>query len=226
MLSSSEAKVISFEQVSSADYQRAVVRSGYSRRANNELGIPKRNRGKSLENYDATPEFKQSLIDSLAVGSLYLWGNVGTGKTHGAIGVLLDAYAKALDRTGERWIRPAARFVNCGELLGEIKQGFSSGGGEQSKLQELTKLKFFVLDDFGAARFTEFTRELLAELVDKLYLYKTRGAVFTFNLGLAEVAARIDDRTASRLAEMCRVIKLDGDDHRIKKTKQSDTKGR
>lgn len=61
---------------------------------------------------------------------------------------------------------------------------------------------------------------MLAALVDKFYSQNTRGAIFTSNLSLQEIGDRIDDRTASRIAEMCEIIKLDGPDRRLRKVYQ------
>ena len=58
---------------------------------------------------------------------------------------------------------------------------------------------------------------MMSVLINEIYLRKLSGVIISSNLSLDEIGQKIDDRTASRIVEMCEVIKLDGADRRMQK---------
>jgi DNA replication protein DnaC len=72
-----------------------------------------------------------------------------------------------------------------------------------------------VLDDFAAARLTEHSLSMLTQLIDDVYRNKTSAVIINSNYSLEEISMKIDDRTASRIAGMCEVFKLEGKDRRL-----------
>lgn len=136
--------------------------------------------------------------------NIYIHGGVGTGKTH-----IAYALAKKHDEVTQ-W----TRFWNVTELLYEIRRDFNREDGKKADyLLDFSGL--LILDDIGAEKPTEFVAETLYMIVNNRYnnLWPT---IFTSNLSLADLAERIGDRTASRIAEMCQVFNLAGVDRRLK----------
>ncbi len=85
-------------ELSNEAERRSRIADGRSRLARMDLGIPQRFAGKSLVNLDlsrdAIASAKKAITQKQGV---YIWGPVGIGKTHLAIGLLLDWFANRLD---------------------------------------------------------------------------------------------------------------------------------
>jgi len=135
---------------------------------------------------------------------LYIWGGVGTGKTH--ILYAIRAY------WAERLMR--FRIVNVSELFADIKKSF----GTDNVLDVIEEGSYYQgFDDIGTEKDTEWAGEQMYRLVNRFYEHK-KYFVFTSNLSLKELAGRFGeqgDRIASRIAEMCEVIEIKGNDRRV-----------
>jgi DNA replication protein DnaC len=97
-----------------------------------------------------------------------------------------------------------------------MKSTIGSNDSDFAHIKNLLNLDAFVLDDFGASRMTEYAVEMMSVLSNEIYLRKLSGVIISSNLSLDEIGQKIDDRTASRIVEMCQVVKLDGTDRRIR----------
>ena len=75
--------------------------------------------------------------------------------------------------------------------------------------------QFLVMDDLGADRLTDFALEGLYLMIDRWYRRQKKGLVITSNFDLGRIAESVDDRIASRIAGMCEVIHMTGEDRRI-----------
>jgi len=137
---------------------------------------------------------------------LFLCGPCGTGKTHLATGALLAMRAR----------RYKGRFVSAAELLFKFRNSFREGDGPEELMSEYCKSEVLLLDDLGAERPTEFSRETLGLLIDKAYRQESC-LIVTSNCDLNEIAERIDNRTADRLVDMCLAVKLSGESFRRKR---------
>ncbi len=75
-----------------------------------------------------------------------------------------------------------------------------------------------ILDDFGSGRLSDYVKDMLAYIVDQIYLATKPQVIFTSNLSPEQLAESIDDRTTSRICEMCEVVKIDGQDKRLSRS--------
>jgi DNA replication protein DnaC len=138
------------------------------------------------------------------VGSgLYLFGTVGTGKTHIAAGIV-RAYVEAHLRC--RWVNVPAR-------LNEQREGIA-GGNATDTVASLVNCDLLVLDDIGVERPTDWSLETLHVLISQANDCDTP-VVVTSNLTLSQLGKRLDDRIASRLAGMCEPVMIGGPDRRL-----------
>ena len=138
--------------------------------------------------------------------SVYIQGVVGTGKTHVAYALAKKHYE----------INKYTQFWNVTELLFEIKRDFNREENLKKTDNLLSFSGLLFLDDIGAEKPTEFVAETLYMIINNRY-NNTWPTIFTSNLSLAELAERIGDRSASRIAEMCQVFTLTGKDRRLNK---------
>lgn len=83
--------------------------------------------------------------------------------------------------------------------------------GHEEIMERLSMYGVLLLDDLGAEKPSEFSRETLGLIVDRAYREESP-VIVTSNFDFKGLAERIDDRTADRLAELCQAVKLSGSD--------------
>ena len=82
-------------------------------------------------------------------------------------------------------------------------------------LDEYSNAKLLIIDDIGVEKITDWSRQVFYTLIDRRYR-NMKQTIITSNLYLDEISKNIDDRIVSRLIEMGKIIKLDGQDQRLK----------
>ena len=134
---------------------------------------------------------------------LYLWGGVGTGKTHTAAALALQAINKGL----------IVRWVTGSAWLAAIRASFSGAVAPETP-QELASCHLLVIDDLGAEKPSEWAVEQLLMLVNLVY-ERDALVIVTSNLRLRDLNKRLGQRITSRLIELCDPVELTGADRRI-----------
>lgn len=132
--------------------------------------------------------------------SLVLLGGVGTGKTTQAFAAWTHLVRHGVGRP---------EWVTVPDLL----DGLRPGREARVDLPQLQTAGLLLLDDLAAERESEWTTELLYRLLDYRYAWE-RPTIITSNVPPADIAAKLGDRIASRLAGMCRTVVLEGADRR------------
>lgn len=135
---------------------------------------------------------------------MYLWGPIGVGKTY-----TIYAIRKRLEEMGI-----TVMLRTAPELFDEIKDDFNHKDSYNMD-RVLSNRGVVIIDDLGAEKPSEWVQETLYRIVNKRY-EQVLPTFFTSNLELGELSERLGDRVASRIAEMCDVIKLEGEDRRLK----------
>lgn len=135
--------------------------------------------------------------------SLLLAGPTGTGKTHAAFAAL---------RLIAEACRPSDwRAGSTAALLGDLRP--SANRDSEALMTKYCNSTVLFLDDLGAGKSSEWTEEMLYRVIDHRY-NNLLPCIFATNHAPNELAAALGERTASRLAEMCQVLVIDGDDRR------------
>lgn len=175
-------------------------------------GVPAAFRRCGLDTFETrTPDQRRALdaLQSWAKGGrargLYLHGTVGTGKTHLAIGAVLELLAQR---------DLAARYVSARELVLDLREAYSSNAGAESVGTVLRKctegIGALVLDDMAAGKSTEFVGQCIDVLVDRAYCQRRPLLIVTSNLDLAQLGRHLDERIADRLRELCMEVRVSG----------------
>ncbi len=149
------------------------------------------------------------------VNSIYLYGEVGRGKTFAACTI-----SNELLQRGK-----AVRFETVSELLLDLRDSFTAEGvSEKSVLQPLRDAQFLILDELGdLARNRDrtasaFSSSRILTLLDSRWR-TGKPTILTSNLSLDELEKWADDpRIASRIGGMCTVggvFEIEGRDLRV-----------
>lgn len=152
---------------------------------------------------------KATLAMAQTKRGIYLEGGVGCGKTH-----ICWAIKNFLDTTSKT---RKVEFWNVSTLLQEIRNDYDRDGYSKVRPAENiinARRTLLILDDIGAEKATEFAAEMLYRIINHRY-NEMIPTIFTSNLSLGALAEQIGERSASRIAEMCDIIKINGEDRRV-----------
>ena len=175
----------------------------------NEDQIENVNNGVPLRYKDAwIDDVDQKIKDWYVFGKtkekrgLFIYGKCGTGKTH-----TMQALRKKLKLDG---FTPT--FWNSTELSAHFRE--EAKENNQTLNWILDDCKVLMIDDFCAEKYSEFLEECFYRIIN-YYWERMIPIIISSNFSLKEISERIGDRIASRIAGMCTVIEIDGDDKRI-----------
>jgi len=137
------------------------------------------------------------------LGSYYVYGPTGTGKT------ILGAWM-CLDACKVRYLEGKSMDViltKTSELFFDLRRSYSDKSIDQhGYIEQHANTFFWVLDDFGSERPTDWVGDILYLLIDRRY-ENLATTVFTSNHSLDELAqAFADDRIPARIERMCKII--------------------
>lgn len=157
---------------------------------------------------DLTRQALQSRRVTVAITtgpSLLVLGPTGTGKTHQAYGVI-----RGFDALG---VRARWRVTTAADLYARLRP--RHGVDSEAVFDDYAHASLLVVDDFGAAKNTEWTEDVNTRLVNHRY-ERVLPTLFTSNLTPAELADRLGGRVSSRLKEMADRVVLKGSDRRYR----------
>jgi DNA replication protein DnaC len=228
-----------WKQLDSSGAERRVTRcdcvlASRAQRLLDQACIPTRYEHCELCNFDtrfpgANPTMAAALLSAekfvqeypLETTGLLLIGPIGVGKTHLAAGILKELITSK---------GVPCLFGDFRELLKEIQNSYNASvqTTELEVLRPVFETEVLVLDELGAVKPTEWVWDTVSHILNTRYNHKRttiittnfkdlppggagglRGAVREETLG-----DRIGERMRSRLHEMCRVIRMEGDDFR------------
>lgn len=151
---------------------------------------------------------------------LYLTGTTGSGKTHLAYAALAhwclavgvpprDAGHLPAWEGGDR-LNPTVVVARATALFDELRPGSDN---TRQRIVDCQRAALLVIDDLGAEKPSEWTAEKTYEIVDERYAQR-RPVIVTSNVPPGKLTRHVGERVASRLAEMCTVVPVIGEDRR------------
>lgn len=175
------------------------------------MKTPERYIGAKWEDVPAAIRASVEMMQATGKG-IYIHGAVGTGKTH-----IAYAIKHHIEAQPGGWLL----FWNVTDLLHEVRADFNRDGNDKRQPdqalvdQSIGGTKYLaILDDIGAEKPSEFVSETLYLIINGRY-NKMLPTIFTSNCDLGQLAERIGERNASRIAEMCEIVNLTGADRRL-----------
>ncbi|WP_327335915.1 ATP-binding protein [Streptomyces sp. NBC_01324] len=153
----------------------------------------------------ATQQKRHSPVASIGSGpSLLLLGPVGVGKTYQSYGALREM---AVTGVAARWT-----VVTAADLYAQLQPRY--GIDSETEFQRYAKAHVLLIDDLGAGgKLSEHTETVNFRLINYRYDHQLP-TLITSNVPPKELGARMGDRVASRLVEMCDRITITGPDRR------------
>lgn len=180
-------------------------------------GIPHRLHGATLKSFVSdTPEqrdahkqvcdYARALPQHLQSGDgLVMMGNMGTGKTHLAVGLI---------RYTTRQLCVAAKYVSAPALFSRIRASYSGRTETEADiLTELVTAPLLVLDEIGVGKGSDNELNVTYSLLGQRY-DACRPTIIITNLMSDDLRAWLGDRVVDRLRETSPVILFDWDSHR------------
>lgn len=148
---------------------------------------------------------------------LLLLGATGRGKTHlayGLIRMLITAQCShLLRRISIIGGSVPTLLAECRPGRQKMKQAWDGSMYEATPLEDYKECGLLFLDDLGAEKSSDWTSEVLYQVIDHRYNHMLPVMVAS-NLPPNDLASAVGDRLASRLTEMCRTVVIKGDDRR------------
>jgi DNA replication protein DnaC len=136
--------------------------------------------------------------------NLYLWGACGVGKTH-----LSSAISR--ERRAEGF---TVAIVTLAQLVRRSRM--KDPEQEQAAIDYWSNVGVLIVEELGQSSDTAYSRQILQEILDRRAFQDRGGLIATSRCSLDSLAQRSgDDAIASRLAGMCLVTEIRGNDARL-----------
>lgn len=128
---------------------------------------------------------------------LYIFGQVGSGKTH-----LACSIANELIKGGIEVL-----FMVVPDYLDEIKHSWEQGSDykEREILERAREVAVLIMDDLGAHSYSEWTKSKIYSVINHR-INKSLPTVITSNLEYLEIGSYLDYRISSRITELCKPV--------------------
>lgn len=148
-------------------------------------------------------QYAKTFDKDTGVGVL-LHGDYGVGKTH-----LVTAIANQL--VYEHGV--SAYFTSLPDLVAKIQLAMKRYDDDEDPRKLVKGIDILILDDLGREKPSDWTQQILFEIVDHRYRSK-KPILITSNLNPQQLSHQVGEATMSRLINMSHIIEVRGIDYR------------
>ncbi|WP_062388757.1 ATP-binding protein [Pseudomonas abietaniphila] len=140
--------------------------------------------------------YVDAFSENFGVGrSVMLLGQVGTGKTHLATGIL----QQLIRNFGSQGL--IGRYTTAGGIIRSVKDTFGSRDRSESQVYaDLVLPHLLVVDEVGVQHGTDFERTVLFEVINGRYEQR-KPTIVVSNLGMTDLRQCLGDRAVDRLRD-------------------------
>jgi len=136
---------------------------------------------------------------------LFIFGNIGVGKTHYSWGLYKELLIKAVE--SNTWLSSVSMlkekidslicFVSASDIMLEIYDTFNGAGSQNQIINKYSVYPLLIIDDLSSQRDTEFYYETFLKILDKR-MRKACQTIINSNLNLDAIYNK-NNRLGSRL---------------------------
>jgi DNA replication protein DnaC len=153
-------------------------------------------------------KFTTNIVDRIQKGTgLYLYSRLtGTGKSTIACSIALEYIVEQLQqdyRAGKR-TGQLVKFINIADFLEDLRKGMNDQEAAevaQGVTETLKRVPLVIMDDIGAEKVSEWTKERLLNIISDRY-DSERTIIFTSNHSPQEIEMVLGGRVRSRIDGM------------------------
>lgn len=210
-------QAIQAEERKQADQQPESLRRMQGEAMLEAAGVPRRLQGATLKSYQSDTDAQQAahklvcdyardMSRYLETGDgLILMGNMGTGKTHLAVGLI---------RYATRSLGVAARYVTAPALFSRVRASYSNNHETEADiLREYATAPLLVLDEIGVGKGSDNELNLIYAVLGERY-DECRPTVIITNLVSEDLKAWLGERVVDRLRDTSPVVLFDWESYR------------
>lgn len=168
-----------------------------------------------LPKYEELNAFMKTIVERVEAGDgLYIWSNgTGTGKTSWACKIMSYYFRKIAFNSGLEY---EGLYIFLPTFLEDLRASYDNPSPEFDEvLDYVKKCKLLIIDDIGAEKPSEWVRERLLSFINTR-VSNGLSTIYTSNISMDELEARMGKRIKSRIAGSTKEIKLAGADRREK----------
>jgi len=156
-----------------------------------------------LKAWNYATGYVEAFSENFEVGrSMMLLGQVGTGKTHLATGIL----QQVIRNFGSQGL--FGRYATAGGIIRSVKDTFGNQGKTESQVYaDLIAPHLLIIDEVGVQHGTDFERTVLFEVINGRY-EQLKPTIVVSNLGLPDLRQCLGDRAVDRLRDKGGLVAL------------------
>lgn len=167
-----------------------------------------------LKSFEALNDFMKSVEDRVAAGEgLYIWSEkTGNGKTSWACKILSYYFRKVAFRSG---LENEGLYIYLPTFLDDLRASYNEEPDPDflELLDMLKNCRLLIVDDIGAEKSSEWVNERLLSIINTRMM-KGLSTIYTSNISLEELGARMGERIKSRIIGSTTEIHITGKDRR------------
>lgn len=172
-------------------------------------------------------------LQTITESSFFMYSAVGCGKTHLLAAIIREYIDYPRKKENSKHLLPIThimqivgginkrippRFLSISDFLYKLKSSFSyeNEKSEYELITEIINCPVLCLDDLGNVKTTDWNVQVLDTLLNGRYNNSEELRTYiSSNWNLEGIADNFGERIASRIAGMCKTIKLTGKDRRL-----------